>query len=96
MLDKLKNILNKKIPFRVAQDDLTYRKLNHIIQCNAPQDWIGRFFFDYVETKCINEEYHEYYHNKWFNMMLDLKVQYVQCIAEPKRGYFLVSSYKLC
>lgn len=91
----IKDILDKKVPFKIDGDDTSYRKLNHIMMTNAPRNLIGEVLFDYDSCEIHDDYSLQHFYNKKNNIWVDLKVRYVCFIGEPYKSHFKVTGYQI-
>lgn len=96
MLIKIKDILDKKIPFKITDGDTSYRKLNHILMTNIERCYIEDVLVDYIGQEDGEDgRIIVRYYNKKHDIYIDLIERYVCVFAEPSKSHFMVGGYKI-
>lgn len=94
--NKIKEILDKKIPFKISEGDTSYRKLNHILMTNIDRRYIDDVLVDYVGCEDVEDgRYIVHYYNKKHDIYIDLIERYICVFAEPDKSHFKVGGYKI-
>lgn len=94
----VKSILDKKIPCKLAGEEVPSSRINHIISTNVSyrdKEWLPSLIFWYDHQE-VAEDYSysiEYLHNRTFDIWIKVKERYIICIGDSSKSHWKIVGY---